>query len=167
MNKKNLNVKLTEKKQLISEITDIGGMIAQRLNLAPIVGQIYILLYLSSKPLFLNEMVEKLNISKASASINIRYLESWGAVKKVWTGGGRRDYYVANEDILGIFINRLFNRFSDIIDRVNFLEKKIKSVDDKFLKNRYENIKNIYDIFIKKIFLLENNKKRIRKWEKI
>lgn len=48
-----------------------------------IMGQLYGLLYLSPKPLTLDEMAESLSISKGNVSINIRALERWNMVKTV------------------------------------------------------------------------------------
>ena len=39
--------------------------------------------------------------------MNIRYLEQWQAVKKIWKKGSRKDYYQANPDIEKIILSRL------------------------------------------------------------
>lgn len=58
-------------------------------------GQIYALLFLSEDALSLDEIAEKLHVSKSSVSINVRMLEERGLVKKIWVKGSRRDFYVA------------------------------------------------------------------------
>ncbi len=86
---------------------ETASRLSKGMGLSEIAGQIYALLYLSPEPISLNEMVEKLKISKASASVNIRALEGWGAAKKVWVKGNRRDHYVADGDIWKIVTTRL------------------------------------------------------------
>ncbi len=58
-------------------------------------GQIYALLFLSSEPLSLDHISERLEISKSNVSINIRMLEDFNLVRKVWVKGSRKDYYGA------------------------------------------------------------------------
>ena len=69
--------------------------------------QLYALLFIRGAPLSLDAMAEALGISKGSVSVNIRALERWGAVKKVWRKGSRKDYYRAEEDIEKIVSDRL------------------------------------------------------------
>jgi len=76
------------------------------LGLARVSIQLYALLYLSERPLSLDDMVKVLKISKGTASINIRALEELGAVKKVWIKGSRRDFYEAELDALKVFLSR-------------------------------------------------------------
>jgi DNA-binding transcriptional regulator GbsR (MarR family) len=62
-------------------------------------GQIYGLLYLSLKPLSLDDIVALLGISKASASTGTRHLTSLRIIRQVWVPGERRDYYEAEPDV--------------------------------------------------------------------
>jgi len=86
---------------------EIAGSMAGNLGLNSIAGQMYALLYISSEPVSLDEITHILKVSKGNASVNIRVLERWGAVKKVWVKGSRRNFYKANEDILKIITNCL------------------------------------------------------------
>ena len=61
-------------------------------------GQIYALLYLNEEPLSLDDIAEKLSVSKSNVSINIRLLEDFDLVRKVWVKGSRRDYYSAERN---------------------------------------------------------------------
>jgi DNA-binding transcriptional regulator GbsR (MarR family) len=62
-------------------------------------GQIYGLLYLSPKPLSLDDLAATLSISKGSASIGTRHLAGWGAIRQVWVQGDRRDHFEALGDL--------------------------------------------------------------------
>ncbi len=145
------------------EFANTAGMLASRLSLSPTVGQIYGLLYMSPEPVSLNEMVEKLGISKGSASVNIRILESWGAVRKVWVDNTRKDYYEANIDTLKIIIDRLreglLKRFSEANQKLNLIEedlnKKTGEKDREQNKFYVKKINMVKDIYNQVISLME------------
>lgn len=94
------------------EMIEAGGRTAQSFGLSRLFGQIYMLLYLSSKPLSLDELAQHLGVSKASVSIASRKLEAWGAVKKVWVRGDRRDFYEAETDFRSILNGGLLSSLS-------------------------------------------------------
>ncbi len=93
--------------KLIDELVDGGSNFAASLGISRVAGQLYVLLFLSQRPLSLDEMMEKLKISKGYVSTNIRALERWQAVRKVWIKGSRKDFYEANPDTINIVVNQL------------------------------------------------------------
>lgn len=76
--------------------------LCQLLSLPRSTGQIYGLLYLSVTPVSLDDMVELLGISKASASLGARQLVNWGAIRAVWVPGDRKDYFEVVSDLTGL-----------------------------------------------------------------
>jgi DNA-binding transcriptional regulator GbsR (MarR family) len=115
---------------------ETAGRLSKNLGLSEIAGQLYALLYLSPDPISLNEMVEKLKMSKASASVNIRALERWGAAKKVWVKGNRRDHYAADRDVWKVASSRLKvgleRRISEANGAIEQVEKMLKDSEKKF-----------------------------------
>ncbi|MCI0469701.1 MAG: hypothetical protein L0Y62_06520 [Nitrospirae bacterium] len=79
-------------------IMEAMGRITSFWGFSKIMGQMYGLLYLSPKPLTLDEMSESISVSKGNVSINIRALERWNMVRPVWVKGDRKDYYEAETD---------------------------------------------------------------------
>jgi DNA-binding transcriptional regulator GbsR (MarR family) len=59
------------------------------------VAEIYGLLFASEKPLDMDALIERLNLSKGSASQGLKYLFDLGAVRKVYVAGERRTRYEA------------------------------------------------------------------------
>lgn len=102
------------------------NQICSRFGLNNIMAQLYAILYLSKEPLSLNDMVDQLKISKASASINIRALERYGVVRRVWVKGSRKDYYEAEADIAKV-----------IMDRIRSMAKSRLSEVDDMIKSSY------------------------------
>jgi len=108
------------------------NQICNKFGLNNIMAQIYAILYLSDRPLSLNDMVERLKISKGSASINIRALERYGTVRKVWVKGSRKDYYEADTDIIKVIMNRVRS----------MAQKRISEIDD-MLKSSYQILNSV------------------------
>lgn len=66
------------------------------LGMPPSVGEIYGLLYVSREPLSQTDFVERLGISKGSASQGINLLKSLGALNEAEGPDSRRSYFEAN-----------------------------------------------------------------------
>jgi len=163
-----------ELEKIRDEFTEIAGQLSARLGLSRTVGQLYALLFLSDEPLCLDYMVERLKISKGGVSTNIRELEKWGGVRKVWVKGSRKDFYEANPDTLKIVISRfkmgIQQRLNEMLEGINRFEKIISEiesnlpVDEKkkaqFYKEKFKKVKKMQTLvntFLKvipgKIFL--------------
>ena len=89
------------------EFARFAGELAESLSFNKSIGQIFGLLYLSDTPLSLDDIASRLSMSKGNASINLRYLESWGAVKPVAVSGTRRDHYEANTNLKDLVVKRV------------------------------------------------------------
>ncbi len=116
------------------EFIEAIGQLSVSLSINRVVGQLYALLFLSSHPLSLDDMVDKLKISKGNASVNIRELERWGAVRKVWTKGERKNFYEANLDILKIITNCLKNGLTERLQKVTDKIEKAEGTVESCLK---------------------------------
>lgn len=85
-------------------------------------GQIYALLFLADEPLSLDEIAERLSVSKSNVSINIRMLEEFELVKQVWVRGSRKDYYAAQrvypKKVLKKFLEKIQGTLSDAITTI-------------------------------------------------
>lgn len=98
------------------EMIEAGGRTAQSFGVNRLLGQIYVLLYLTNDPLNLDSICEMLGVSKASVSIACRQLESWGAVHRTWVKGDRKDYYVPERSFKQILSNGLLSSVQKKLD---------------------------------------------------
>ncbi len=107
---------------------DTMGRITSFWGFSKIMGQLYGLLYLSPKPLTLDDMSESLSVSKGNVSINIRALERWNMVRQVWIKGDRKDFYEAETDfwkiIRGVLKEREKKEFDQALGAIGGLRKK-------------------------------------------
>jgi DNA-binding transcriptional regulator GbsR (MarR family) len=83
-------------------MVECAGGLFRKVGLPRSEGQIYGLLYLSKKPMSLDDIVLALELSKGSASNGTRHLLSLGAIRHVWAPGERRDYFESVGDISSI-----------------------------------------------------------------
>jgi len=97
-------------------------------------GQIYALLFISREPLSLDDISDILQVSKGNISVNIRLLEEFKLVKKVWVKGSRRDYYEANRDYPRQFLKSFFDRIREGIDESIRIINRCQSQFDDALK---------------------------------
>lgn len=79
------------------------GEMGSRWGINRTVGQIYALLYVSSKPLNADEVGEALGFSRSNVSMGLKELQSWNLVRFIHQPNDRREYFQAPEDMWAIF----------------------------------------------------------------
>ena len=136
---------------------EIIGNLGEGLGLNRTVCQIYALLYITPNPLSPAEIGRQLGISKGNVSINLKKLEEWEAVEKVWRKGYARSLYRANDDIDGIIFQKLKTGIEKRIKRIDKSLKNIKLQMKRKSKESDENIKYMK----KKIFEIEKLIKKL------
>lgn len=102
------------------------SQLADYFGFSKVMGQLYGTLLLSPGPLSLDDMMDRLSISKASVSMNMRTLEHMGMVRQVWVrgGSGRRKYYEAETDFWQIITNLFSGReMRDVERAINVLNE--------------------------------------------
>ncbi|CAN5589158.1 hypothetical protein BH11ARM2_BH11ARM2_04260 [soil metagenome] len=61
-------------------------------------AQIHALLFVAGVPLEVNEIMDRLQISRGNASMNLRELMDWGVVRRFRQPGDRKDTYITETD---------------------------------------------------------------------
>lgn len=120
------------------------------LGLPRSIGEIYGLLFISPTPLALDDLVNRLSISKGSASQGLRMLKSLGAVREAAPSGGgeRRTYYepaVELKRLVGGFIREQIRPHLDSgRTKINRLAETAREVEDpehrRFLCDRVDRL---------------------------
>lgn len=118
-----------------------------------LVGGIYGLLYLNDKPLSLEEIAERLEVSKGNISVNIRECERLSMVKKVWVKGDRRDFYEADPNLWTIVRRVTRERQKKEFDfAMNVVKESLLPIEEsngeakeiKFAKQRLERMTSFF-----------------------
>jgi DNA-binding transcriptional regulator GbsR (MarR family) len=76
-------------------VVDLFVQVSRSLGQPRSVAEIYGLLFISPRPLAMDDLIGCLNLSKGSASQGLRFLRALGAVRSVYVAGDRRDHYEA------------------------------------------------------------------------
>jgi DNA-binding transcriptional regulator GbsR (MarR family) len=80
---------------LETEIIDFFVGLSRLLGQPRSLAEIYGLLFVSSRPLAMDDVIERLRLSKGSASQGLKFLRNMGAVRMVYVPGDRRVHYEA------------------------------------------------------------------------
>ncbi len=143
---------------------DLGGRSAQRLGLPRSLGQVFSALYLSVRPLGLQDLMDQLEISKGNASMSVRQLAEWGAVKRVWVKGDRKDYYEVEENLAMLATTFLGNLLKPRIessgrqfDEMELILEGVPSQDEEaaHFRKRISKLRKIHRRFGKLLPLIE------------
>jgi len=81
------------------EVADTIGRLMEFWGFKRPMGRIWALLYLTPEPLGASEVGEQLRMSAGAVSMALSELVKWGAVKKTWRPGERRDFYEAETGV--------------------------------------------------------------------
>ncbi|MEQ8674417.1 MAG: helix-turn-helix domain-containing protein [Aggregatilineales bacterium] len=133
------------------------GQLSDYFGFSKVMGQLYGALLLSPEPLSLDDLMERLSISKASVSMNMRTLEHMGMVRQVWMRGrsGRRKYYESETDFMQIITNILSGREMRDVDRaLSVMDDNHKLLEDSISKMDEEDRAQA-DLYLERISQME------------
>jgi len=135
-----------------------AGDLTQTLGYGRNIGQIFAHIYFSPEPQTLDRLTESLGISKGSASMSVRQLEQWGAVRQVWIKGERKDHYEASEEF-GKIIRKAF---IDMVGRTTESADSILEESEKWLAKNQSHGSSPADIafLAKRVQTLKNFRRR-------
>lgn len=72
-------------------------------------GRLWTILYLSPEPMTTVELSETLRLSSSAVSLSLGELVRWGAVRKTWLPGERKDFYQAESSVWKL-LRRVYER---------------------------------------------------------
>lgn len=120
------------------------------LGLPRSIGEIYGLLFISSKPLSLDDLVDSLGISKGSVSQGLRSLKTLGAIREASQNGTRRTYYLPAVDLKrlagGFIKEQIRPHLESGKTKLDLLSQTIERLEDPvrrdFARERVEKLDN-------------------------
>src|SRR5215475_14346343 len=72
-------------------------------GISPTMAEIHGLLYITGEALSMDDIMDRLNISRGNVSMNLSKLAEWGLIRRVHKRGDRRDYYESLRDVWEMF----------------------------------------------------------------
>jgi DNA-binding transcriptional regulator GbsR (MarR family) len=91
----------------VLKVADAVGALLEGWGFKRNMGRMWAVLYLEVRPLSAAELGERLGLSTGSVSMLLTEMQEWGAVKKAWVVGERREHYEAETSIWKM-VSRVF-----------------------------------------------------------
>ena len=131
-------------------------------------AQIHALLFVTGVPLEVNEIMDRLQISRGNASMNLRELMDWGVVRRFRQPGDRKDTYISETDpfltLVKIVKERKRREIDPTTDALREVIAKLpeshQNAEIKSLRGRLSGLLEIFDLMdaaYKQVFATELN----------
>ncbi|MCX5745459.1 MAG: ArsR family transcriptional regulator [Proteobacteria bacterium] len=91
----------------VLKVADAVGALIEAWGFKRNMGRMWAVLYLDDHPLTAADLGERLGLSTGSVSMLLTELMQWGAIKKAWVVGERREHYEAETSIWKM-VSRVF-----------------------------------------------------------
>src|SRR5436190_15520400 len=85
------------------EFIDLWDTMSSLWGISPTMARIHGLLYVTGEALSMDDIMERLGISRGNVSMNLSKLVEWGLVRRVHKRGDRSDYYESLRDVWEMF----------------------------------------------------------------
>jgi DNA-binding transcriptional regulator GbsR (MarR family) len=125
------------------EVIHLFVQFARALGQPRSIAEIYGVLFSSEKPLSMDALIERLNLSKGSASQGLKYLQDLGAVRTVYVAADRRTHYEAVTELrnlAGRFLRQQvlvhFESSGSHLDRIVAQTQKLSDEQRKHVNER-------------------------------
>lgn len=108
------------------EVIDLFVGLSRALGQPRSIGEIFGLLFISPRPLAMDDVIERLRLSKGSASQGLKFLRNLGAIRPVYAPADRRVHYKAESGLRNMAANfireTLDPHLGDGADRLSRME---------------------------------------------
>src|SRR5215831_14055592 len=82
---------------------DLWDTMSSLWGISPTMARIHGLLYITGAALSMDDIMDRLGISRGNVSMNLSKLAEWGLIRRVHKRGDRRDYYESLRDVWEMF----------------------------------------------------------------
>src|SRR5215471_4742938 len=89
--------------QVEDQFVDLWDTMSRLWGISPTMARIHGLLYLTGAALSMDDIMERLSISRGNVSMNLSKLVEWGLVRRVHKRGDRREYFESLADVWEMF----------------------------------------------------------------
>lgn len=101
---------MTERREVdpaVLRVADAVGALLEGWGFKRNMGRMWAVLYLEDHSLSAADLTERLGLSTGAVSMLLTEMQGWGAVKRTWVVGERREYYEAETSIWKM-VSRVF-----------------------------------------------------------
>jgi DNA-binding transcriptional regulator GbsR (MarR family) len=131
------------------EVIDFFVQFSRLLGFPKSVAEIYGLLFISRRPLAMDDLMAILRLSKGSASQGLRVLRALRAARQVYVPGERRDHYEAETEVRALLAGFLKEQLAPQLDqgllrldRIQAMVKQLPPAERDELGQRIEKLRS-------------------------
>ncbi len=89
---------MSVRREIEDRVLQEWAELATAWGVSSVLGRIHGLLLLGGQPMTAEEICDRLQISRASASVQLNAILDWGLARRIFVPGDRRQYYQADQD---------------------------------------------------------------------
>lgn len=145
-------------REAVDQFVALWGEMASTWGINRTMAKIHALLYCAERPLNTDQIMERLDVSRGNANMNLRSLVEWELVSKTHRSGSRKDYYQAEKDVWQITARIIEERQRREVHPVRSQLEECAEVlveDDEALDDRPERERVLHRRFAKLIDLMK------------
>lgn len=139
--------------QLTDQFIETWGAMGSSWGINNSVARIHGLLIVTDRAWCIDEIVERLQLSKSNVSTSLKELRSWNVVRKVFQPGDRREFYVCEPDAWEMLFNIMRQRkqreFDPILTSVAATYAEAQKNSDGIAVERLKQMKSMLESFDK------------------
>ncbi len=79
------------------------GQMGSAWGISRTMAEVHALLYITGEALCTDDVMDRLQISRGSASMSLRALLDWGVINRTHKRGDRKEYFVAEQEVWTLF----------------------------------------------------------------
>ncbi|PLX99160.1 MAG: ArsR family transcriptional regulator [Desulfuromonas sp.] len=139
--------------QLVDQFVETWGAMGSSWGVNSSVARVHGLLIVTDRAWCIDDIVERLQISKSNVSTSLKELRSWNVVRKVFQPGERKEYYVCEpnawEMLFNIMRQRKQREFDPLLANVAQTFTQAQEDGDGIAVDRLGQMKSMLDTFNK------------------
>lgn len=136
---------------LVKQFVETWGAMGSAWGVNNSVAKVHGLLIITDRPWCIDEIVDKLQISKSNVSTSLKELRSWSVVKKVFLPGDRREFYACEPDTWEMLFNIMRQRkqreLDPILASISTTCEQAKEAPAGIAVDRLMQMKQMLDVF--------------------
>ena len=132
------------------EFLNHWGIVGPQWGINRTMAQVHALLIISPDPITTDDIMEELQISRGNAHKNLKELINWRLIKTVIKKGDRKEYFVAEKDVIKMFKTIIKERqkreVAPALEVVSDCAEKTKDLTSKEGKAFHSQMKDISEL---------------------
>ncbi len=130
------NIKTMTLEEAKNKFIQTWGGLGSNWGINKTMAQIHALLMVNTEPLTTEDVMEKLEISRGNANINLRALCDWGLVERMGVKGERKEFFIAEKDIWRVATRIAHERRKREVEPILKALSAAKEIDAKDIRKK-------------------------------